>query len=187
MVEDLLEDLLVSPPEEVVEAFIEHLVVLEVEEQLSVKLDCVEKMRRKENIGVFEIVNEIVNLGLRSVVVVDVFYEVVEEAFCLELAVDVLDAALVEEDHVVIGEPVAFDPHIALEVGYHFLVVNGHNILQNKRVVPLFLLEISPKTSEQTCLFVVDITCRMRKGKQLWDVSQKKQQIFLGSIDDGLQ
>lgn len=27
----------------------------------------------------------------------------------------------------------------------------------------------------------------MRVGKQFWDIGEKKQEVFLGSIDDGLQ
>ena len=52
VVEDLLEDFLVSPPQEAIQALVEHLVLLEIEEQLPVELDGIEEVRREEHIAI---------------------------------------------------------------------------------------------------------------------------------------
>lgn len=98
MVEDLLENLLVNPSEKGVEAFIENLILLEIQEQLPVQLYGIEQMRREQHIRILQISNKIINLRLRGVIVIDMLKQVVKQAFCFELAVYFLEAAFVEED-----------------------------------------------------------------------------------------
>lgn len=71
MIEDFLEDLLVNPSEKGVEAFIENLILLEIQEQLPVQLYSIEQMRREQHIRILQISNKIIDLRLRAVIVID--------------------------------------------------------------------------------------------------------------------
>ena len=69
------------------------------------------------------------NLCLRAVIFVDVFDQIVEQAFSFEFAVYLLEAGLVEEDEIVVGQPIPLDPQATLELKDHFFVVDGHYVL----------------------------------------------------------
>lgn len=86
-------------------------------------------MRREADISFFDEINQLQNFSLIGIIIKDMLDKVIEHVLSSNFIPIVLNAGSIEEDHIMIGQPISLYPDIVHKITNHLFIVNCRYVL----------------------------------------------------------